>query len=848
MSERSRASTATARYRFPAMLRRRWRQYLVLALTIALLGGTAMASIEFARRTQSSYPAYLQETDASDLTLSTYGIGGGGATLYSPATERAIARLPAVAHVESWAGVFAVPIDRSGAPELSIGNEVNFAGSETGLYFHMDRVHALEGRVADPDRVDEFMTSPLGAKLLGVRVGQVIPVGLYTNTQSMLPGFGTASVPPAKRFAMKLVGIVQFNNQVIEDDTDRLPTNAVYTPAFTHQVPDVDTNGTWYGIQLRPHAGSLASVENELRRALPTGATANFSVTSQTESKVERAVEPESIALGVFGLIAALACVVTGLLLVGREIQESEPDREVLRALGAAPIATLVDPLLGTTIAIVVGTALASALAVVLSPIAPLGPIHDVFDPGVTFDWTVVGGGIAVFGGLLIAGSLLIAALSASRRSASHVGRDPARASQLAQAASGIGCPVPMTIGLRFALEAGRGRTAGMARSVLIGAVVALTTVAATLTFGNSLTTLVTHPELYGWNWTYALGSQQDVPPAALKWLDHSHDVAAWSGYNEPNLQVDGQSVPALTTSGTPAVGPPLLSGSGVKRDTVVLGSSTLAALHTHVGGTVSVGYGTPNLAPLYLPPIRATVSGTATFPSIAGSTTFAEHIGLGVGALVSSGVLPAKFLRAVQSPDPVLDGPALVFVKMRPNVSRSAAERDMQDVVNVAGKQFATDRNAAGDGVTFLAVQRPAEIVNYQATGDTPIVLAAALGAGATLVLLLVLAGTVRQRRMDLAVLKTMGFTRRQLVFTLTWQAATVAVVGIVIGIPLGIAVGRVLWDLFARNIGVVPAPTVPYSVAVVAVGTLVLAVVVALLPGRKAASTPAGVVLREE
>jgi hypothetical protein len=260
------------------------------------------------------------------------------------------------------------------------------------------------------------------------------------------------------------------------------------------------------------------------------------------------------------------------------------------------------------------------------------------------------------------------------------------------------------------------------------------------------------------------------------------------------------------------------------------------------------VSYGSPNTAPLYLPPTRATVSGTATFPAIAGSSTFAEHTGLDVGALISSSVLPKKFLRAVQPPDPVLDGPALVFVKMRPNVSSSDAQRDMRDVVNVASKQFAADQNAAGDGVIVLPVQRPAEIVNYQATGDTPIFLAAALGAGATLVLLLVLSGTVRQRRADLAVLKTLGFTRRQLAFTLTWQATAIAVVGIVIGIPLGIAVGRLLWNQFARNIGVVPVPTVPYSVAVVALGALILAVVVALLPGRKAATTPAGVVLREE
>jgi hypothetical protein len=807
-----------------------------------------MASIEFARRTQSSYPAYLKETNASDLTLSTYGIAASGATQYSPATERAIARLPFVAQVESWVGVFVVPLEPNGAPELSITNEVNFAGSRTGLYFGEDRLHALQGRVADPNRADEFMTTTLGAKLLGIKLGQVIPVGLYAASQSQLPGFGTAKVPPAKRFEMRLVGIVEFNNEVIEDDTDRLPTNAVYTPALTRQVSDADTNGTWYGIQLRNHAPSLASVEAEIRRVLPTGAAANFSVTSQTEAKVERAVKPESIALAAFGLIAALACVVIAILVISRQTQAFEHDRQVLRALGAPPWLTLTDAVTGSIVAILAGTIAAVALAVAVSPIAPLGPIHSVYHPGLSYDWTVLGVGVALFAGVLIAASVVVGVLNSPQRRAQQEEFGRVRTSRVAQLATGAGLPLASVIGLRFALEPGRERTVGVARSVLVGAVVALTTVVATLTFGNSLTALVSHPNLYGWNFTYALMSQQDVPPDAVTWLNHSHDVTAWSGFNTPNLEFNGQNIPAMVTNGIPSVAPPILSGSGLSKDTVVLGSSTLAALHTHIGGSVTVSYGSPNTAPLYLPPTRVIVAGTATFPAIAGTSTFAEHTDLGVGALISTSALPKSFLRAVQNPDPVLNGPGLVLVRMRPGVSVSAAQRDMHHVVQVAGAQFAADPNGAGDNVIVLTVQRPAEIVNYQATGDTPELLAAALGAGATLALALVLADTVRKRRGDLAMLKTLGFTRSEIRLTLICQATAVVIGGIVIGVPVGIALGRLLWDLFARNIDVVPAPAIPSSIAVVALGAIVVAVLVALLPGLAAASTPPAVVLREE
>jgi hypothetical protein len=72
---------------------------------------------------------------------------------------------------------------------------------------------------------------------------------------------------------------------------------------------------------------------------------------------------------------------------------------------------------------------------------------------------------------------------------------------------------------------------------------------------------------------------------------------------------------------------------------------------------------------------------------------------------------------------------------------------------------------------------------------------------------------------------------------------------VGIVIGIPLGLVVGRWLWNLFAEQIYAVPYPTVPVpAIVLVGVGTLVLANVVAAIPAFTAARTPTAVLLRSE
>jgi ABC-type lipoprotein release transport system permease subunit len=107
----------------------------------------------------------------------------------------------------------------------------------------------------------------------------------------------------------------------------------------------------------------------------------------------------------------------------------------------------------------------------------------------------------------------------------------------------------------------------------------------------------------------------------------------------------------------------------------------------------------------------------------------------------------------------------------------------------------------------------------------------------------------SVRRRRRELALLKTLGFTQRQLAAAVAWQASVAAMIGAAVGVPVGIALGRWLWILFAREIYAIPEPSVPVlEVVVIVLGTLVLANLVAAIPGRIAARTPTALVLRAE
>jgi ABC-type lipoprotein release transport system permease subunit len=145
--------------------------------------------------------------------------------------------------------------------------------------------------------------------------------------------------------------------------------------------------------------------------------------------------------------------------------------------------------------------------------------------------------------------------------------------------------------------------------------------------------------------------------------------------------------------------------------------------------------------------------------------------------------------------------------------------------------------------------VQRQAEIVNYRSVSNTPLILGGTLAAGALAALALTLIASVRRRRHDLALLKTFGFTRVQLAGVVAWQSTVSVLVGTLLGVPCGIILGRALWNEFARGIHAVPEPSVPtLAIALIAIGAVVMANIVAAIPGIQAAGTPTAALLQAE
>jgi putative ABC transport system permease protein len=107
----------------------------------------------------------------------------------------------------------------------------------------------------------------------------------------------------------------------------------------------------------------------------------------------------------------------------------------------------------------------------------------------------------------------------------------------------------------------------------------------------------------------------------------------------------------------------------------------------------------------------------------------------------------------------------------------------------------------------------------------------------------------TIRRQRRELGVLRALGFSRRQVRRSVAWLASVTMVVAVLIGVPLGMALGRWGWGRLAHNLGVPARPVVPLlALAVVVAVALVVAQLVALPVGWRAARVRAAEALHAE
>ena len=799
-------------------LRLHWRGWLASVVLVGLFAGVVLAAAAGARRTSTAYPRYLHTARASDVFVSPYE------RLLRGSYEE-IRSLPQVAE----AGLAAVPImarvDRSGTGDFLL---LATTSADGRFGYTINRPKVLEGRLPRSNEAAEALIDPNTARKLRLSLGEEVTLRAFdeepADRSRIEPGDGRPAT-------FRIVGIGMFPDQVVPTQfVDELP-RLFLTPAAHQLYAAAPSSIVYEEIFVRLKAGAdVDTFRHEVDRitgADPDARGHDFGFDSDRTAKVQRAIRPQAVALALFAGLAGFA----GLLIVGqslaRQILLDATEYPILRALGMSR-----QQLVAMTLFRVAGIALAGGLvgtilAIASSPAMPVGPARLAEpDPGVSVDATLLAAGLAGLPVLLMALSVRPAWKATSSAGGTLGTSEMPRAerpSWLAAVVARLGAPAPVVAGVRLAVEPGHGRSAVPVRTTIASAVVALLAAAGATTFGTNLNRLISMPSRYGQSWDASLDGGYSLLPtdAVVTRLSGDPAVAAFSGGNFGEVSIGGKQVSAVgidALRGT--VFPTLLEGRPPARsDEIVLGTSVLRRIQRAVGDRIAVEVGGVER--------EMSIVGRAVFPTL-GLPGFSPT-GLGEGAAVAGSVLPAP------SSDPRY-GPGDIYnfflVRFHPTAADDGLRRLEADTRRPGGP-FGPPCQTNTDGPCVFTVQRPGDISNYARVRATPLALASLLLllGGASLAHGLI--ASVDRRRRELAILRALGFLRRQVSATVAWHATTVAVLAMAIGLPLGVAVGRSAWVLFADRLGIDPRPMVPLGPLLVGAPSVVLAAnLVALVP----------------
>ena len=822
-----------------ADVRRRWPALLSLAVLLGLIGGVVLTAAAGARRTDTAYPRMLTWANASQADI----IPEGNAI---PADYfAALARQPHIAAMTT-AGLYGTVVSRSNQTDVTVMSSLDGAMGVT-----VDRVKVLAGRLYDPKAPGQAMVDQQLASLEHLTPGGTLRMYGVPSAPSGAPEYNKAVT-----LTYRVTAIVAFDDEIVPMGTNTEgPTALVSWPFAAPAVAAGLADGYEAAVRLTPGAPLAAfssAAENLAKRYKDTTGNIITINLSDQVGATERAIRPEAVALAVFaGLTGLIALAVIGQLL-SRQLALDAAEFPILRALGVRRVALVTLSLARLGIVTVTGAIVAVAVAIAASPLMPIGPARLAEPhPGVEINLAILGAGFAAIA-LLPLAVLTPPAWRAARQAQGPLGvAEPtarqSRPSRLAAALTRAGS-VTGGAGVAMAFEPGHGRTAVPVRSALAGSVIAVAALAAAAVFGASLVGLVGTPHNYGQNWVqevdFNFGSATGAQAGQMERAIPS--ISGYAGGDYGQLTIDGAIVPAIGVDQVRGSGYlTLLAGRApTAPDEIALGEQTLRAIGARLGQTVQV---TVNQVSTGGPGITHSmrIVGVAVLPAF--SRGGFSPTGLGTGAVLPASVLYSAVESQSQTAtlgcrpgEPCYN---FLLLRYRPGANLAAAAAKITSVLQASGCPVGSCIIAP------VADQRPGDIKNYASIRDTPLALAVVLAVLAIGTLAHVLLTGVRRRRRDLALLKTLGFTRRQVLGTVAWEASAFAAVALLVGLPVGVVAGRWAWAVFASAAGVSTTATVPLATVLLAIpATLLAANLIAAAPGWEAARLRPALVLRTE
>jgi len=773
-------------------IRSRWLSLVLIGFLAGVVGAVAISGVALARRTTTAYDRLGEATEVDDAR---------GYVLRYPELVDELTELPVV--TESWVGGIGV---------AKVDGDNTFVGITAGPRVSsplLDPI-VLDGRLpaasTDPDVIEIVLREDFQREF-EVPLGARFPVQFLSEADYFRfdTGFEDGEVH-GPRAVLEVVGTVRLAGGF----TTVPPSFASEAALESHPEAFI---GTSYFVRLDGGRAAYPELEASIEdlvgdRTLPPEAE-EFSVVDVSDTSIaEASVDNTALLLGRALMIFALAAAVFGGVAVtqalARHHTATAQAREVEQALGLTRAQQTAARLLSGLLPAGLATVLAAIGAVAAAGIEPIGAI-DLYEPhpGAAVNLTVLAVGLAVVFAGVLAATAVTGALQGRRRV-----DGPVRESSMVNRVSRLGGSAPTVLGLRFALEPGRGARAVPVRSAIIGATVGVAGVVAGLVFVSSLDRLIGSPARSAIPFDVGIA---DVTREDLEGEILDDPVVGDVSVIESapllldGLNVDGHAIEDLRGSLDIGIEEGRLPRTP---DEITLGLRAAQDLDVGAGDTVTArkpGGQERELA----------VVGVAVVPTFNGEE-------LGLNALLTPEGLEANAVAAAFS------GAA---VEVAPG-------QDVGELTELLASRFEADSQPV-----------PVAVQNLEELGGLPAGVAAIVGSIAVIALANALIVAVRRRRRDLAVLRSMGFTRRQTAVTVMVMSLAIVAIGVLIGLPVGLAVGATLWRLTASGAFVLSDAYFRWELLVLpALGAVLIALVAASIPARQAASQSSAEGLRTE
>jgi hypothetical protein len=464
--------------------RRRWASWAALAVLVALTGGTVLAGVSAANRTASAFPHFA--------ALYGYDADVFGEKAF-PKDFDHIAHVTAVAQSEYY---FNGNVIANG--HFVPAEAVNVIGLPTS---HLtSTIKLLSGHL--PTASGDAVVGYDMQQQFNLKIGSIVTVPFFAPSQRhAVLNSNTAVAAHGPRVHLRVVG---FEASLLDFPTIS-PSYSIYVSgAFAKSVGPLVVTGNYAQVRLSggqadmPHYQYL--VNNDL------GKHGEFFVQDEDTSTVaiESSIHPQAIGWWLFSLFAALA----GLVLIGQALSrqnrlESE-SYPTLAALGIRPNQFFGLGMLRAGVIGAMGALGALIFATALSPLTPVGEARAAeLSHGFVFLGPLLVLGFVSIIAVVLALSVVPAwrAAQVQRESSRRVEISAKGKTTLATLIARTGSPPSVLIGVRNALERGRGRSSVPATTALVGTVLAVGALVISTIFGASLSNLLRTPRLFGANW-----------------------------------------------------------------------------------------------------------------------------------------------------------------------------------------------------------------------------------------------------------------------------------------------------------------------------------------------------------